>query len=98
MNKKILHLHLKAKYFNEIKSGIKTEEYRLFNSYWCKRLDFKGFDEVHVLSGYPKKDDLSKRIIFPWMGYECKTIKHPEFGKEYVEVYAIRLMKDRESL
>ena len=46
MKKKILHLHLKAKYFNEIKSGIKTEEYRLFNSYWCKRLDFRTFDGV----------------------------------------------------
>ena len=90
MNKKILHLHVKAKYFNEIKSGIKAEEYRLFNSYWCNRLDFKTFDEVHILSGYPKKDDLSKRIIFPWMGYEMKKMKHPEFSKEYCGSYEIR--------
>ena len=98
MKKKILYIHVKAKYFHKIKSGIKTEEYRLFNSYWCKRLDFKTFDEVHILSGYPKKDDISKRIIFPWMGYEIKKIKHPEFGEEDVEVYAIRLMQDRKLL
>jgi ASC-1-like (ASCH) protein len=29
-----LHLHLKAKYFDEIKAGIKTEEYRLYNDHW----------------------------------------------------------------
>ena len=28
------------------------------------------------------------------MGYDIKKIKHPEFGEEYVEVYAIRLMQD----
>ena len=98
MKKKILHLHVKAKYFHEIKSGIKTEEYRPFNSYWWNRLDFKTFDEVHILNGYPKKDDMSKRIVFSWMGYEMKKIKNPEFGEEYVYVCAIRLMQDRKLL
>lgn len=98
MKKKILYLHVKAKYFSEIKSGVKTEEYRLFNPYWWNRLYFNIYDEVHILSGYPKKDDPSKRIIFLWMGYGIKKIKHPEFGEEYVEVYAIRLMQNRKLL
>lgn len=36
--KKILHINLKAKYFYEIKNGIKAFEYRLKNDYWTKRL------------------------------------------------------------
>lgn len=91
MKKRILHLHVKAKYFNEIKVGEKTEEYRLFNLYWCSRIDLRTYDEVHILQGYPRKDDYSKRIVFPWQGYEIKDIIHPEFGVNSVSVYAIRL-------
>ena len=92
--KRILHLNLKTKYFEQIKAGEKTEEYRLFNSYWCSRLDFRTYDEIHILRGYPKKDDLSRRLIFPWNGYEIKKITHPEFGDKPVTVYAIRLHKE----
>ena len=91
MKKRILYLHVKRKYFDQIKSGEKTEEYRLFNSYWCARLDFKTFDEVHILNGYPKKHDLTRRIIFPWNGYKIKQITHKEFGGGSVDVYAVRL-------
>lgn len=95
MKKRILYLHIKTKYFNAIKSGEKAEEYRLFNSYWCTRLDFRTYDEIHILRGYPKKGDLSQRIIFPWNGYEIKEIIHPEFGENTVSVYAIMLYNNR---
>lgn len=91
MKKRILYLHIKTKYFNAIKSGEKTEEYRLFNSYWCARLDFRTYDEIHILRGYPPKGDLSQRIVFPWNGYKIKKIIHPEFGENQVSVYAIML-------
>ena len=35
---RILKLAVKEKYFNEIKQGTKTEEYRLVKKYWGKRL------------------------------------------------------------
>jgi len=92
--KKILYLHLKTKYFEQIRCGEKTEEYRLHGNYWCSRLDFTTYDEIHVLKGYPKKGDSSRRLIFPWNGYQIKKINHPEFGNDEVCVYAIRLCND----
>jgi len=38
INVKLLHLPLKAKWFNMQESGEKTEEYRELSPYWCKRL------------------------------------------------------------
>lgn len=38
MVKKILHLPVKAKWYLMEEQGIKTEEYREINDYWCKRL------------------------------------------------------------
>lgn len=38
---KILTLNLNKEYFNEIKSGIKKEEYREVKDYWTKRLKQK---------------------------------------------------------
>lgn len=35
---KLLHLPLKAKWYNMQESGEKTEEYREITPYWCKRL------------------------------------------------------------
>lgn len=92
--KKILYLHVKKKYFDEIKAGTKTEEYRRFNLYWRIRLGMKTFDEIHVLCGYPEKDDPGRTLIFPWKGYTIESIQHAEFGKDRpVEVYAILLEK-----
>lgn len=34
---RILKLAVKEKYFNEIKQGTKTEEYRLVKKYWGKK-------------------------------------------------------------
>ena len=41
---KILDLPLKAKWYDMIESGVKTEEYREVKPHWCKRL--LGFDFV----------------------------------------------------
>lgn len=35
---KTLHLPLKAKWYNMIESGVKTEEYREIKLYWINRL------------------------------------------------------------
>lgn len=91
---KNLILNLKNEYFQEIKSGVKKEEYRLCNPYWTKRLAGKNFSKVIIKLGYPKKDDKDKEIIFPWNGYKIKTISHKHFGSTPVKVFAIKLIKE----
>lgn len=86
-----LHLPLKGVYFDQIKSGEKSEEYRLCTPFWTKRLAGKSFDHIELSLGYPPKDDKSRRITRPWRGLRKTTITHPHFGPNPVEVYAIRV-------
>lgn len=92
---KVLELHVKKKYFDQILSGEKTEEYRLMKSYWVKRLNGKIFDVVLITLGYPSKEQLCPEncIGFPFNGITTKVIQHDEFGKNPVGVYAIKLQK-----
>lgn len=84
-----LVLPLKREYFEAIKSGEKTEEYRLYNSHWRKRLEGRDFERVVLTLGYPKRDDTARRIVRPWQGYAVKMITHPHFGPDPVQVFAI---------
>ena len=73
MEKKILHLTLKKKWFDLIASEKKKVEYREIKKYWELRLleiapiysglifIFKKFDEIHFKNGY-KKDSPFMRI------------------------------------
>lgn len=66
----MLTFNLKKEWFEKIKSGEKTHEYRVVNNYWGKRLytqwnkyKFKGTGIPCCFAcGYPKKDDKEKRI------------------------------------
>lgn len=84
-------LPLNGIYFDQIKSGEKTEEYRLVTPYWVRRLEGRRYGRVILMRGYPKKDDAERRLVFPWRGCPIKTITHPHFGPDPVEVYAIQL-------
>jgi hypothetical protein len=86
-----LTLPLKAIYYEQIKAGTKTQEFRLRTPYWRKRLEGREYDFVVVTLGYPACDDTERRLTFPWRGYEVKTINHEHFGPEPVEVFAINL-------
>ncbi len=86
-----LILPLKRKWFEQIKSGEKTEEYRLDNEYWQKRIIGKSFDKVIVTLGYPKRDDLSRRLEFPWNGYVMKDVVSDEWDGNLVRVFVIPL-------
>lgn len=86
-----LILNLKKEYFNQILNKQKFEEYRLYNDYWKKRLLNKKFDRIIIKMGYPRKDDMSKQIIFQYNGFEIKEIKHKLFGDKPVKVFAIKL-------
>lgn len=86
-----LTLSLKRQYFYEIVLGEKTEEYRRITPHWTARLKDKTFDEIVLTMGYPKSGDAARRVTRPWRGYTIKTITHPHFGPDPVEVYAIRV-------
>ena len=95
----ILTLHVKKVFFDMIKSGEKTEEYRKLTPYWGKRLQGSGsgrrYSGIRIASGYPPVDDMERWISFPWTGAEIKKITHPFFGQDPVEVIAIRLERHR---
>lgn len=76
-------------YFDQIAAGTKAEEYRLLTPFWSKRLVGRSYAELVLTRGYPKADDLSRRLRAPWKGYIVKTITHPHFGVDPVEVFAI---------
>lgn len=88
---KALRLPLKRQYFEEIKSGEKKHEYRLYNDYWKKRLMGKDFSHIVLTLGYPKAGDPNRTLNRPWLGFNIKTIQHSEFGEEPVKVFAIRV-------
>lgn len=88
---RILTLALKGIYFDEIKSGVKTEEYRLITPYWAKRLEGRVYDHIMLTRGYPPREDMSRRLIRPWDGFHRRTITHPHFGTDPVTVYAIKV-------
>lgn len=84
-----LTIPLKSEYFDAIRDGSKPEEYRLCTPYWDKRLMGREYDCIVLTKGYPKASDASRRLERPWKGFVRKTITHPHFGAEPVEVYAI---------
>lgn len=88
-----LVLAVKRCYFDQIKAGVKLYEYRLYNAFWRKRLEGKTFDRVIITLGYPRKDDDSRRITFPWNGYDIIQRTHEHFGADEVKVFAIKLLK-----
>jgi hypothetical protein len=86
-----LTLALKGEYFDAIKMGIKTEEFRLLTQYWRRRLEGRTYDMIELTRGYPKRSDQERRLVLPWQGYRLTTITHSHFGTEPVEVYAINV-------
>ena len=86
--KKILHLTLKKRWFDEIASGKKKVEYREIKPYWTKRLlDRDGkpikYDLIFFKNGYSRG--------CPEMIVEFKGLR---IGKEYELVLGEVLEKD----
>ena len=84
-----LTLPLKREYFDAIRAGTKPEEYRLCTPFWRKRLEGREFDRVVLTLGYPARNDHGRRLVRAWRGFTIKTITHPHFGRDPVEVFAI---------
>ena len=89
-----LQLAVKGEYSDAIIRGEKTEEYRLCNDYWNKRIMFREYDRLIITKGYAKRDDYSRRIDVADDGYEIKTITNPHLGDKQVKVLAIKVNID----
>jgi hypothetical protein len=58
-DKKILYLPLEKEYFEQIKAGTKTSEFRKYKEFWINRLtnpdgSFKHYDLILFQNGYRK--------------------------------------------
>ena len=86
---KILHIPIKKKWFDMIKSGEKKEEYREITKHWCSRLvngmGYRKYDIVRFRNGYGKN--------VPQMDVECLGIHggggKPEWGAEEGKAYFV---------
>ena len=86
-----LYLALNYEYFDQILAGMKTEEYRLVET-WRRRLEGReGYDQIILTKGYPKNGGIEgkTRLTLKWRGFTIKTITHKHFGDVPREVYAI---------
>ena len=81
--KKVLHLNLYRKYFDQILKGEKTTEYREVTPYWSKRLEGRHYDVIQFRNGYAK--------IAPMMIVEFKGMGIVTF--QTTPTYAIELGK-----
>jgi hypothetical protein len=63
---KTLYLQLEKKWFDQIESGEKTEEYRELKPYWINRLIGRKYDRILFVNGYNKD---SRRMVV-----ECEGI------------------------
>lgn len=90
-----LHIPIKGEYFDQIRDGAKSEEFRLRNAYWHTRLHGREYERVILTRGYPKGGGVEgqTRLTLPWRGYDKRTILHPHFGADPVDVYAINVAR-----
>ncbi|CAN8142698.1 putative ASCH domain-containing protein [uncultured Thiomicrorhabdus sp.] len=80
----VITIVVKRKFFEQIKSGKKKEEYREIKDYWVKRLNRKGISKVKLKVGYPKIETEDNTLICKFKGYEKKTVETETFGKALV--------------
>ena len=92
---RVLLLRVKGKWFKQIASGQKKEEYRVVKNFWTNRLTiqnegntvYRQFDFVKFINGYSKES--------PWLVVECKGITRKEVQQVEFdgqgEVFAILL-------
>lgn len=86
--KKILHLTLKKKWFDQIMEGKKKVEYREIKPYWTKRLcnpdgTYKHFDYIIFKNGYSK--------TVPWIIVKHEGMSQGYYSEWDKRVYCIAL-------
>jgi len=91
--KRILYLALRGEFFDAIKRGEKTHEFRRANKYWRRRLMGQNYDAVELTRGYPKAGDSARRILVPFFKWKLRRIQHDHFGADRVLVFAIAVVQ-----
>lgn len=86
-----LFLPLKAKWYDMIESGIKTEEYREFKEYWFKRLANKKYKYVRFSYGYTRRTMTFKCNDIVWGAGNSEWGAKP--GKAYFIIKLGRRLK-----
>jgi hypothetical protein len=96
----VLTLPLKREYFDQIAAGLKPEEFRLATPFWAKRLVGRSYDQIVLTLGYPKGGGVEgqTRLTRRWRGYSRRTITHPFFGPNPVDVFALDVTEPVRSL
>jgi len=95
--KRILTLHLKGKWWEQIRDGEKHNELRRCDVPQNKRSlensdgTLREYDEVHLWIGYPPKAETHKLLIRGFGGVTKTVITHEHFGPDPVEVFDIKL-------
>ncbi|RDC59742.1 hypothetical protein HME9302_00035 [Alteripontixanthobacter maritimus] len=95
-----LTLPMKGEYFDQIRDGSKTEEYRVRNIHWGCRIVGKTFDAIVLTRGYPKGGGVEgqTRLTREWRGFEQKMITHPHFGEKPTPVFAIDVSRPAQGM
>jgi hypothetical protein len=86
--KKVLHLNLYRKYFDQILKGEKTTEYREVTPYWSKRLEGRHYDVIQFRNGYAK---VAPMMIVAFKGVGVVTFQTtPTYAIELVEILEVK--------
>lgn len=92
MTELVLQLAIEGEYFQAILDGEKTQEFRLANPYWHRRIVNRKYDKLILTWGYPSKTDKKRRIEMPYTGYEyLEAMQHKHFGENFVPVFAVNI-------
>lgn len=89
---KTLHLKLNGKWFKEIASGRKKEEYREYTIYWQTRL-FNAWcvnkaTTITFQLGYKPN---APRMVVEWLNYELGNNPSNEWGIKGERIYILKL-------
>ena len=94
--KSSLRLSLKTKWFEMTKSGIKPEDYREINRYWCRRL-LEFDDETEVIDWGRLIEDLSNPEKIHEDIYECLSFYGARFKKFDVNIMTLGYPKSTDT-
>ena len=85
---KKLFLNIKKTYFEQIRNGTKTEEYRLYKPYWIKKILNRDYTHLIFRNGYSRN---APEIQVEYLGYEIKKLTREFFGNEEVTVFVLKI-------
>lgn len=65
--RRVLFMTLQRQWFDQIRKGVKKEEYREMKPYWKDRIEGREYDEIHFRNGYNPN---SPAMRVQYLGYK----------------------------